>query len=101
MFNRDKGPFDWYGFLVRFTHGSWRNGRLASRRTHAVISRRYSSYSLFLMTIMTYPFVQVTILILFRYIKVSESGSDKPISHILFLPFFPRQISIPGELQLL
>ena len=45
--------------------------------------------------------IQVTTLILLRYIKVSESGSDKPISHILFLPFFSRQTFIPGELQLL
>ena len=45
--------------------------------------------------------VQATTLILFRYIKVSESGSDKPISHILFLPFFSRQTSILGESQLL
>lgn len=45
--------------------------------------------------------VQVTTLILFRYIKVSEFGYDKLISHILFLPFFSRQTSIPGELQLL
>ena len=53
----------------------------------------------FLMTSMTYPFVQVTTLILFRYIEVSESGSDKPISHFHFLPFFRRQTPIPGELQ--
>ena len=45
--------------------------------------------------------VQVTTLILFHYTIVSESSSDKPISHILFLPFFPRQPSIPRELQLL
>ena len=24
--NRDKGPFDWYGLLVHFTHGSWLEG---------------------------------------------------------------------------
>ena len=44
--------------------------------------------------------VQVTTRILFRYIKVSESGSDKPISHTLSLPYFFRQTSIPGELRL-
>ena len=42
---------------------------------------------------------QGTTLILFRYIKVSESNYDKLISRILFLPFFSRQTSIPGELQ--
>lgn len=30
MPNRDKDPFDWYGFLVHFTYGSWLEGRLAS-----------------------------------------------------------------------
>ena len=45
--------------------------------------------------------VQVTTLILFRYIKVSESGYDKPTFRIHFLPFFSRQTSIPGELPLL
>ena len=43
--------------------------------------------------------VQVTTFILFRYIKASESGYDKPILLTLFLLFFSRQTPIPGELQ--
>ena len=65
MLNRDKGPFDWYGLLVHFTHGSWLEGRLASRRTYAVISRRYSLYPPLLMTSMTY-------LLLFRLLLSSH-----------------------------
>ena len=41
-----KGPFDWYGFFVHFTHSSWLEGKLAGRCTYAVISRRYSLYPL-------------------------------------------------------
>jgi flavin-dependent dehydrogenase len=48
MLDRDKGPLDWYGLLVHFTSSSWLEGRLASRRTYAVISRRYSLHPRFL-----------------------------------------------------
>jgi len=53
MLNCGKGPFDWYGLFVHFTHSSWFEGRLAGRCTYAVISRRYSLYPHF-MTSMTY-----------------------------------------------